>query len=81
MNYLSLFDSEEEGGYSSKKKKEGPPGCAACEDLEFSHASHQCADQPDHHDRRDDPHYHFHDFFHFQVPLRPYLMVAVYEML
>ena len=64
-----------------KKRREGPPGCTARECLEFSHASHQRANQPDHHDCRDDPHYHFHDFLHVQVSLRPYLTVCIYEML
>jgi hypothetical protein len=64
-----------------KKKREGPPGCTAHEQSEFSDASHQRADQPDHHDRRDDAHYHVHDFFHFQAPFCPYLTVYNYEML
>ena len=51
------------------KKRERGRRRAAHEQSEFSYASHQCADQPDHHDRRDDPHYHFHDFFHLQGPL------------
>ena len=64
-----------------KKKKEGPPGCAACEGLEFSHASHQRANQPDHHHGGDDAHYHFHDFFHFQVSNCSHLTVTNYEVL
>ena len=80
---LSLSPIQERKGVIVVKKKErgAPPRRAARESLEFSDASHQRAHEADHHNRRDDPHYHLHNFFHFQAPFCPYLTVINYEVL
>ena len=48
---------------------------------ELIDAFHQRANDPDHHDRRDDGHYQVHYLLHFQVSNRSHLAVINYEML
>jgi hypothetical protein len=48
---------------------------------DLSHGFHQRANDPDHHDRRDNGHYQVNYLLHFQVSNRSHLTVYNYEML
>lgn len=48
---------------------------------DLSNALHQRANDPDHHDRRDDGHYQVHYLLHLQVSNSSHLAVSNYEML
>ena len=48
---------------------------------DLANALHQRANDPDHHDRRDDGHYQVHNLLHIQVSNCSHLAVINYEML